>query len=238
MCIRDRTENALEPSLESFLSVANERVLAEFTKMIGGDNFESALSTAMDAKVFEAIFPNVQAQHHQHIKKRATRLPKRLDVQLLSILWNTELAEADAFLKKLTVSNQVKKAVLQGLSHGQNTPDSEEMHACRVFLSPLDRSVAEDVLRVWTLILEDQSLPQHWTKNCQRVLENNDPLKVRDLDIKGKDLLSECGFQPGPYVGDALRRCLDVVLQEPKKNKKTTLLETAKNYLNDLKNPL
>lgn len=56
-------------------------------------------------------------------------------------------------------------------------------------------------------------------------------LKVSDLDITGKELMKELGIEPGKLIGNILAYLLDVVIEEPIKNKKEELLVLAKEYL-------
>jgi tRNA nucleotidyltransferase (CCA-adding enzyme) len=53
-----------------------------------------------------------------------------------------------------------------------------------------------------------------------------DPLSVGDLAIDGNDLM-ELGFHPGPAIGETLRKLLDVVIDDPSKNQRDTLLALA-----------
>ena len=54
----------------------------------------------------------------------------------------------------------------------------------------------------------------------------HDPLSVGDLAIDGNDLM-EHGFHAGPAIGETLRRLLDVVIEDPSKNQRDTLLALA-----------
>jgi len=50
-----------------------------------------------------------------------------------------------------------------------------------------------------------------------------DPLTVRDLAVKGDDLLA-AGVRPGPEVGATLERLLAEVLEDPTRNTRDYLL--------------
>ena len=54
-----------------------------------------------------------------------------------------------------------------------------------------------------------------------------DPIAVGDLAVDGSDLM-EIGIRPGPGLGALLRRLLDVVLDDPAKNRRETLLDIAR----------
>ena len=54
-----------------------------------------------------------------------------------------------------------------------------------------------------------------------------DPLSIGDLAIDGSDLI-ELGIPAGPAIGSTLRRLLDVVVDDPSKNQRDTLLALAR----------
>jgi tRNA nucleotidyltransferase (CCA-adding enzyme) len=54
-----------------------------------------------------------------------------------------------------------------------------------------------------------------------------DPLSIGDLAIDGSDLI-ELGIPAGPAIGTTLRRLLDVVVDDPSKNQRDTLLALAR----------
>jgi hypothetical protein len=55
----------------------------------------------------------------------------------------------------------------------------------------------------------------------------HDPLSIGDLAIDGTDLM-ELGIPAGPAVGATLRRLLEVVVDDPSKNQRDTLLALAR----------
>lgn len=55
----------------------------------------------------------------------------------------------------------------------------------------------------------------------------HDPISVGDLAVDGGDLM-ELGIPAGPTIGTTLRRLLDVVLDDPSKNQRETLLNLAR----------
>lgn len=65
-------------------------------------------------------------------------------------------------------------------------------------------------------------------KLANEILENNEPLTIKDLDIAGEDLISNLGLKPGKIIGDILNYLLDKVLENPNLNSKEILLNLAK----------
>ncbi|MCR5775094.1 MAG: HD domain-containing protein [Lachnospiraceae bacterium] len=56
-----------------------------------------------------------------------------------------------------------------------------------------------------------------------KILQDKDPITVKDLAITGKDLI-EHGYEPGPDIGRKLQELLEEVLEDPKCNTREILL--------------
>ena len=60
-------------------------------------------------------------------------------------------------------------------------------------------------------------------KVVESIRAAKDPLTVKDLAVKGDDLLA-AGVRPGPDVGETLERLLAAVLEDPSRNTRDDLL--------------
>ena len=65
------------------------------------------------------------------------------------------------------------------------------------------------------------------------VINNKEPLTIKDLNIAGGDLISNLKLKPSKILGDTLNYLLNVVLENPDLNSKEKLLTLAKNFLAD-----
>lgn len=63
------------------------------------------------------------------------------------------------------------------------------------------------------------------------ILENNEPLTIKDLAIDGSLLLKELDIKPGKIIGEILSSLLEQVLDNKDLNSKSILLSIAKSYL-------
>ena len=61
----------------------------------------------------------------------------------------------------------------------------------------------------------------------QQVMRSGVPLGLGDLAVTGDDLI-KAGMPPGPAIGQALRRMLDLVLDDPSLNTRDLLLRHAR----------
>lgn len=65
----------------------------------------------------------------------------------------------------------------------------------------------------------------------KEIIADEDCFTVKDLSVGGKDLIS-LGYRPGCQIGEALKKLLELVINEEVRNKKDELLELAKKWLN------
>ncbi|APH21010.1 CCA tRNA nucleotidyltransferase [Clostridium botulinum] len=65
---------------------------------------------------------------------------------------------------------------------------------------------------------------------CERVLNEKQPLTIKDLDINGYDLM-KLGINQGKEIGIMLNKLLDVILENPNLNNKEDLIKIVKDNL-------
>lgn len=95
-------------------------------------------------------------------------------------------------------------------------PDPQDPVAIRRWLSEVG-PYADDLLA----LLPGPRSPL--LKTVEKVRAGNPPLTLKDLSVKGDDLIA-AGVRPGPAVGEKLARLLDEVLEDPTRNTKEYLL--------------
>src|SRR5438876_3985242 len=95
-------------------------------------------------------------------------------------------------------------------------PDAKDATATRRWLSAVGDH-ADDILA----LLPAPRSPL--TQAVEKIRAANAPLTLKDLAVKGDDLIA-AGVRPGPDVGEALARLLEEVLEDPSRNTKAYLL--------------
>ncbi len=68
-------------------------------------------------------------------------------------------------------------------------------------------------------------------RRIEKVLEEENAIKVKDLAVNGYDIMKEFGLEPGPIVGKVLNNLLETILDDPSKNEPETLLAIAHDFL-------
>ena len=61
-----------------------------------------------------------------------------------------------------------------------------------------------------------------------RIIEAENAITVKDLNINGYIIMDEFKVQPGPVIGKLLNELLEIVLDHPELNTREFLLEKAK----------
>ncbi len=72
---------------------------------------------------------------------------------------------------------------------------------------------------------------EEFRRHIQRILEQENALKVTDLDINGYDLMQNFDLKPSPIIGKILNYLLEIVLEHPEYNEKSKLLELTRDFL-------
>lgn len=64
-----------------------------------------------------------------------------------------------------------------------------------------------------------------------KVIEEQNAIKVTDLEINGNDIINEWNVRPGPIIGKTLNHLLEMILDDPSLNEHEVLMQEAGKYL-------
>jgi tRNA nucleotidyltransferase (CCA-adding enzyme) len=124
-------------------------------------------------------------------------------------------------LVRLKASNaQIDRARAIG-EWREKYPDPKHLPEVRNWLAAVSE-YADDLLALMPAL----RLPAHGsrlTDVVRSIREAHDPLSLKDLAVKGDDLV-QAGMRPGPEVGETLKRLLLEVLEDPRRNTREYLL--------------
>jgi poly(A) polymerase/tRNA nucleotidyltransferase (CCA-adding enzyme) len=109
--------------------------------------------------------------------------------------------------------------------------------AVRRFIRKVGREYIEDLFELrladWFGNGRNRGYPKYLNRLRKRIraeLKKADAFDVKDMDIRGDDVMEELGIQPGPRVGEALDFLLQRVLEDPSLNEKDKLLDLLKDF--------
>lgn len=142
----------------------------------------------------------------------------------------TERREAAEALRRLRFDNATKGDVLFLLDTRNTSPESgPEWVRRRLYAWGRERT------ELYLGYQEVMGTPVEAVRQALAgVIERGECVSLKDLALDGADLI-DLGIEPGPAVGEALERLMDIVLAEPGMNHKTKLAEYAGNWLQVMK---
>src|SRR3989454_148434 len=204
--IHPRTLEAAKANVQGLAQLSAERVRDEWFKGIATAQRVSKLLTLwIDVGAARIWLPEIRPGNGKRETGNVDKLPR--DPVLVTAYLASDPA---SLLTRLKSSN---KDIERGRAIGQGRekyPDPKHVPDVRRWLSQVGES-ADDLL---VLHPAPRSL---LPKVVESIRAAKDPLTVKDLAVKGDDLLA-AGVRPGPDVGETLERLLAEVLEDPSRN--------------------
>jgi tRNA nucleotidyltransferase (CCA-adding enzyme) len=206
--IHARTLEAAKANAQGLAQLSAERVRDEWFKGIQTAKKVSRLVALWkDVGATRIWLPEI-AGNAQGQTANVDRLPRD------PVLITAALAKDPASL--LTRLKSSNKDIERGRAIGtwrDQYPDPRSAVQVRKWLSNVGEYV-DDLL---------VGAPDQVRKAVEAVRVANPPLAIRDLAVKGEDLIA-AGVRPGPDVGEKLRQLLDEVIDDPSRNTREYLL--------------
>jgi len=206
--IHPRTLEAAQANIQGLAQLSAERVHDEWFK---------GIQTAKKVSRFVALWVDTGAKRIWLPELGSGDLGGVDKLPRDPVLITAFLAKDPAsLLTRLKCSN---KDIERGRAIGKwrdKYPDPKDLAAIRRWLAAVGE-YADDLLAL--LPARDSSL----LKSVAAIRAKNPPLGLKDLAVKGDDLIA-AGVRPGPDVGEVLARLLDEVLEDPVRNTREYLL--------------
>ena len=142
---------------------------------------------------------------------------------------------AEQAMRRLRFDNETREAVVQ-LIQFHDADLALHVRSVRRMLSKLGPMQFSRLLDVQSADASAQSEEKRTEKlekirrlRClgARILTEKAPLSLKNLAVNGDDLIT-LGMMPGPEMGKLLQKLMELVLDEPEKNERETLLRIAR----------
>jgi tRNA nucleotidyltransferase (CCA-adding enzyme) len=206
--IQSRTLEAAKANAQGLGQLSAERVRDEWFKGIQtAVRVSKLLELWMDVGAARIWLPEI-SRDWSKAKRQLDKLPR--DAVLITAFLATDAA---SLLTRLKCAN---RDIERGRAIGKfrdSYPDTKSAAVIRYWLSQVGEYV-DDLLTL---------APDAVVKAVTAIRATNPPLSLKDLAVKGDDLVA-AGVRPGPDVGEVLKRLLGEVLDDPAKNTKEYLL--------------
>jgi tRNA nucleotidyltransferase (CCA-adding enzyme) len=219
------TEAAIPGALGVFQKVAAERVRDEFLKLLLASGVERGLTLLLTSGLLGAAFPELEMEVRAGAGARVAAAPARAEVRLAALL--THVQNRTAVLERLRLPAKVSEQVLALLAHP--LPEAATVWTdgdVRRWAAGLGRERVPEALA----LARANGLPgaAELQARVEQVLAGGTPLSVKDLALKGQDVMEVLGVGPSPLVGEATRWLLSEVLEAPERNTEAALRQSLR----------
>lgn len=192
-------------------NISAERILSELQKSVMGNNL-SVLSQLLNTNSLE----NYRLKNSD--LKNVTKLTAKPDLRLFAFL-NLTSTDFDHTLTALKCSNFFKNYAQKMHFLSQNVIKADKP-SIKKTLNFANKDIVCDVLDYYKYLFGTDVAPH--LKLLDEILSCDEPYKISQLDISGKDLTA-LGFK-GEEVGLKLEFLLEQVINEPQLNTRKKLL--------------
>ena len=223
--ISHETLAAIKHNAVCLRQISAERIRDELTKLLLSPHPEK-VSLLLETGLINEGWPLPMKPEQAEIQNSIEilrRCPKEAALVYAVLFFNREPGDAYKTMFIMRFEKSLCHKTSQLIKWAKH-PINNEDYALRKYLSRCNISYFKDILTLKQLMKTKDSheLPQI-LERYNRIIEDGDCLSIRNLQISGDDLLN-MGFK-GKAIGEALNRLMDLVLQDPSINNKTTLIQ-------------
>jgi len=217
------TWDAVRASAGELRHLSRERVRDEWMKTVAGHGVK-AIELWREAGVLREVWPELAgltADHDVRMHEVAGGDPVLITAVALAAAGNASDRSAEA-VRRLRFSNADVERVRRTVAalHAALPPHRDRV-AVRRWLSGLGEGAAD------VLAALPRSERQPLEATVAGIHRAHDPLRLGDLAVNGADLIA-AGVPEGPAIGETLRRLLALVLEDPERNTRESLLAAAR----------
>ena len=219
--IHGATREAAQANAQGLAQLSAERVRDEWFKGILTARRVSRLVTLWrEVGAARIWLPEIGAQGEPRAAKAVDALPR--DPVLVTAFLASDAA---SLLTRLKCANRDIERGRAMREWRDRYPDPKRVADIRRWLSQTGPA-ADDLLAQIAATSPRSALP----KVVAAIRAARDPLTLKDLAVRGEDLIT-AGVRPGPDVGDMLQRLLGDVLEDPRRNSRDHLLARVREWL-------
>ncbi|MBQ9530700.1 MAG: CCA tRNA nucleotidyltransferase [Eubacterium sp.] len=212
--VEESTKNAIFKNKELLKNIANERIYSELIKLLLGDNCSEVLKEYID--VIYVIIPEIKDIYYDSLEFS----PKTDYIRLAILLKNTENYEK--VLKRLRVSKDIFDKVTK-LIRFSDCSISDKIDI-KTVLNKIGGDLFFDLIELKNVNDDDSDLITI-KEETKRIIQNNEPYRIKDLKINGNDLMN-IGYE-GKEISEMLEFLLQEVIKNPNLNNKEELIRIS-----------
>lgn len=226
--IDEKTYSAIKVNSDSIINISNERIRVELSKILLSNNAFSGMLKLLKSNLLEKILP-----YDLNIENSLDKVNKNLGSRLSYIFLNLDSTLIEKIMRDLTFDKNTINKVLSLTSSYESIKSTKSKADCKRLISKAGINNIFELINLYESFNNTSVL--HITSLIHEILDNNEPIYIKDLSIDGTALMKELGVKPGKILGEILNYLLDQVIDEKISNTYSNLILAAKNYYNQLK---
>lgn len=194
-----------------------ERVQEELFKILKSEDSHKKIKEFYELGFFNENFETLELKEENL---------KRIDF----FRKNRVLAIANFFVfskdevRKLRISKDEKKTILNIIEYSNVKTDKKND------IKNIMRKIGKKDGELLLTFIANEKNKEFILNILNEIKEKKEAVEIKDLDISGKDLI-ELGIKDGKKIKEILEKVLDLVIEDPKLNKKEKILERVKEEL-------
>lgn len=226
--IEEKTFQAIKDNKHLISNISVERIREEFLKLIKSDYIEKIYLLKETGLLFY-ILPEISPIFEQLNKNVAILKFLEKDLRLAFLFSNLREEESVFILKRLKFDNKTINEI-KIITRNFNNNFLDDRIQTRKNMSNIEPNILKKIIaikfainRIENNLIECKKLDNIYDEIEETILKKHCYL-LKDLAIKGDDL-KNIGITDGKEIGKYLKFALNIVLEEPEKNKKEILLK-------------
>jgi tRNA nucleotidyltransferase (CCA-adding enzyme) len=241
LTIDEPTWEALLEAVPLLPRLSGERVREELLKVLSTRDASRSLQLYRSSGALAVVYPELSALDDaawSETLRTIDSLPTSRARLRLAALFEPAGREVEAMMTRLRFSNAEIRSVLN-LARAVNLPlpAPQDETSARRWLRVVEPEYARDVWRLHfarargrAFDAESRYELAERARTVLGILRRGDPVTLADLAIDGNEL-KRLGLAPGPEYGRILERCLDIVIENPSRNRPEVLRDIARDEI-------
>jgi len=217
--IEPRTLSGAAATADGLSHISAERIFSELTRLLVSPAAKRGLCAMREAACLRYAFGEIGIDPLRF--EKLEQLPAEAELRLAYLLYGCAPEEAAALCRRLKSSNAFTDSV-KGVLVAAAEPLPTDLFEARRYVCHHYHTF-EGGLLLRAAFGEDV---EEVRKICKTVSKNGTAVEIKRLAVNGKELQELLGVRPAK-TGILLARLQELCWQEPKRNKKNTLIELA-----------
>ncbi len=246
LTIEEETLKAIPAAASSFRKVAVERVRQELEKILDArlpsSGFGLLAETGLASLVLPELAPLEENDWNRRLRAMDEVPPGNRPIRLAALLASSgERKQIESSHAPILRRLRFPKATISEVGLLVSVSNWREVDPCRPadlrrVLARVGADRVEAVAALWRALARGEahgSAEETVERLCSALLEEagrNPPLEAASLALTGKDVMRVLGLGAGPEVGQAISYLLDLVIEDPSRNRPETLKKALEGW--------